>query len=264
MNQDKAYKITYKTLNNVRKYKKMALIATITIPFIQALLGSTDVIPNEYFCKINDIIKFVNIFAIIAYGLLYVTAEIVMQPMLAKERQKGFLDNSFGTKLLCKPVENYYDNDDITPGAYKLMANCYEGCFFTYNIAKCSIKHVVLKNVALFIIIVVFAYWGYKDNNIIVPTLRLFLSCLFLQELAYHIVFFIQLDKLIDRFQKNFSEIDANSQNIQTEAIFMTLQYETILAYNKSPLSDKVYKEKRDELNEEWGKIKTRYNIHNA
>lgn len=59
-----------------------------------------------------------------------------MQPMAANERRKGFIDNSLGTKLLEKPVLNYYDNDSIEKGPYKMLVNCYENCFFTYNIIK--------------------------------------------------------------------------------------------------------------------------------
>lgn len=56
-----------------------------------------------------------------------------MQPMAANERRKGFIDNSLGTKLLEKPVLNYYDNDSIEKGPYKMLVNCYENCFFTYK-----------------------------------------------------------------------------------------------------------------------------------
>ena len=65
-----------------------------------------------------------------------------MQPMAANERRKGFIDNSLGTKLLEKPVLNYYDNDSIEKGPYKMLVNCYENCFFTYNIINTTLKNL--------------------------------------------------------------------------------------------------------------------------
>ena len=55
-----------------------------------------------------------NYISIIGYGILYIIVEIIMQPMAANERRKGFIDNSLGTKLLEKPVLNYYDNDCLS------------------------------------------------------------------------------------------------------------------------------------------------------
>ena len=69
-----------------------------------------------------------------------------MQPMAANERRKGFIDNSLGTKLLEKPVLNYYDNDSIEKGPYKMLVNCYENCFFTYNIIKVMLPKMAIKN----------------------------------------------------------------------------------------------------------------------
>lgn len=37
--------------------------------------------------------------------------------------------------------------------------------------------------------------------------------------------------------------------------------YETALAYNKAPNSDKVYENSKEELNKKWAVIKKRYGI---
>lgn len=86
--------------------------------------------------NIVNILNVLNYFFIILYGILYIVVEIIMQPMVSNERRKGFIDNSLGTKLLDRPVLKYYDNDSVEQGPYKMLVNCYENCFFTYNIIK--------------------------------------------------------------------------------------------------------------------------------
>ena len=50
------------------------------------------------------------------------------------------------------------------------------------------------------------------------------------------------------------------SQTLQ-EAVLLFLDYETTLAYNKAPLSDKVYEKLNEKLSKEWEEIKIRYDI---
>ena len=45
------------------------------------------------------------------------------------------------------------------------------------------------------------------------------------------------------------------------DAIYMVLEYETTLAYNKSPNSNSVYKKLNNKLTEEWSCIKQNYDI---
>lgn len=184
-----------------------------------------------------------------------------MQPMAASERRKGFIDNSLGTKLLDNPVLNYYDNDSIKQGSYKMLVNCYENCFFTYNIIKAMLPKMIIKNTILFVLLLVFAYFGIKDNIIAIPFLQLFLSSMFLIELIYHIIFFFKLKNLCERFKQIFSGPKSTKNKTIQDAIYMVLEYETALAYNKSPNSDSVYQKLNDQLTEKWNFIKQNYDI---
>ena len=177
------------------------------------------------------------------------------------ERRKGFIDNSLGTKLLEKPVLNYYDNDSIEKGPYKMLVNCYENCFFTYNIIKVMLPKMAIKNTILFGLLLIFAYYGIKDNVVAIPFLQLFLSSLFLIELIYHIAFFFRLKNLCDKFKQIFSTPKSTKNKTIQDAIYMVLEYETTLAYNKSPNSNSVYKKLNNKLTEEWSCIKQNYDI---
>lgn len=254
------YELSYKTIKfwrtieNSFLWSVFILSATIQLLHIKCV---TDVF--DFGCVIQGL-SVLNYISIIGYGVLYIAVEIIMQPITASERRKGFIDNSLGTKLLSKPVTEYYDNDSIKNGAYKMMVNCYENCYFTYNIVKEMLLCTILKNVVLFLILLLFAYYGIHENTLAIPVLQLFLSSLFLIELVYHITFYFKLKDLCEQFSHIFSDKNTATKTLQS-AVYMTLEYETALAYNKSPNSDKVYNRLNEKLTQEWEDIKSRYDI---
>lgn len=132
MERQLPYEISYNTVAYWRKIENgflwgvficSILLQTFQVDCIKHSLDSTGSVIN--------LLNILNYFSIIGYGILYIVVEIIMQPMVANERRKGFIDNSLGTKLLERPVLNYYDNDSIEQGPYKMLVNCYENCFFT-------------------------------------------------------------------------------------------------------------------------------------
>lgn len=212
-------------------------------------------------CGFNFLPSLNSIF-IVGYSLLYFFVEIIRQPKAASERRKGFIDNSLGSKLLDGEVQNYYDNDSIGQGLYKMLVNCYENCFFTYNIIKAMKVKMILKNIILLLVFFLgFAYFGIKDNTIAIPFLQLLLSSLFLETLVYHFVFLCKLKKLYERFEQIFSASKLTENKIIQDAVYMVLEYEVALAYNKSPNSDSVYKKFRERLTKEWESKKQKYGI---
>lgn len=261
MERQLPYTLSYKTLDTCRTIENIFLWSTFIISTLFSILN-LDYISELY--NVNAVVDFLNIInyiALIGYGLLYVIVEIIMQPITASERRKGFIDNSLGTKLLDKPVVGYYDNDSLKDGAYKMLVNCYENCYFTFNIVKNMLPKTIGKNAVLFIVLIFFAYYGMKENTVAIPMLQLFLSSLFLIELVYHLTFYFKLKGLCEQFRNIFSD-KRNQTKILQNAIYMTLEYETTLAYNKSPSSNSVYKRLNSKLTTEWTEIKSRYEIH--
>ena len=66
---------------------------------------------------------------IILYFILSLYNEIILYPTTAEKRRKGFIDNSLGSKYLTEETKNYYSNDNLEKGPYKMLVNCYENCF---------------------------------------------------------------------------------------------------------------------------------------
>lgn len=266
MNRQLPYEISYKTLETMRTVENGFLWSTLVCSimvqllqwsYVQALMNVTSCV---YIC-LTEVINYLSYFSIIGYAILYIIVEIFMQPMVSRKRRKGFIDNSLGTTLLDQPVINYYDNDDIPEGPYKMLVNCYENCFFTYNIIKEMLPRMIAKNFIFAVLLFSFAYFGIKDNIVAIPVLQLYLSSLFLFELFYHISFYFRLKHLCENFNMIFRGSKSTKNKTMQDAIHMVLEYETTLAYNKSPNSNKVYRKLNDQLTAEWEDIKTRLNI---
>ena len=84
---------------------------------------------------------------------------------------------------------------------------------------------------------------------------------MFFTELVHHINFIGKLEQLFDQFKVFFASKPDDKQLLQ-EAVLFFLDYETILAYNKAPLSDSVYKKLNKQLSREWEELKERYEIY--
>lgn len=213
-----------------------------------------------WFNKIHTALNFLYFIAIVAYYILNIYTETFLYPATARERRKGLIDNSLGSKYLEKCVEGYYTNENLDAGSYKLLVNCGENCFFTLNIAKGMLPQVITKNLLFTGLFLAVAFFGIEDNLVAIPILQILLSTLFLTALIQHINFYIKLKQLFERFKELFSN-KVDEKQILQNAVLFTLDYETTLAYNKAPLSDKVYVQLKDRLSKEWEEIKNRYEI---
>lgn len=263
MKRQLPYEISYTFLKRCRNIETLFLWMTLLIPIVIVIipcfgLYSKNCIELRY---VYGFLNKLNYISIILYAILYIIVEIIMQPMVASSRRKGFIDNSLGCHFLNKPVTNYYDNDTIALGPHKMLVNCFENCFFTYSLVKATLLKKVLFIFLPLLIFSFFAFYGIRNHRIAMPFLQLSLSTFFLMEVVYHIVFYFRLSSLYEKFKLFFSQAKITKKEIIQEAFFMVLEYESILAYNKSEISDTVYKKMNIELTEEWNDMKILYKI---
>ncbi len=251
------YEADYNVLSKCRKAESIGLWSISLLSLIIPIINMLNFTPSIF----RSVIEFVDFILIVAYYILNVTTETFLYPATARKRRKGFIDNSLGSKYLEKEVEGYYTNDKVANGPFKIIVNCGENCYFTMNIAKGMLPKILIKNIGCLIIFLGMAYFGFKNNALFLPILQIILSSLFLTELIHHINFIVKLNRLFDCFKDAFS-LKHNAEKTLQEAILLYLDYETTLAYNKAPLSDKVYKKMNEKLTEDWEEIKSRYAIY--
>lgn len=249
----------YNLLSKYRVWTKRLMegifICSVLLPVLNVYSS------NECVMCLRSILNFFYFISIVIFYIVNTYTETFLYPATARKRRKGFVDNSLGSKFLSKKIEGYYTNDNIDYGPYKMLINCYENCFFTLNIAKEMRSHVLCKNIIIFILFLLIAYWGISNSLIALPILQIFLSTLFLTELVHHFNFITKLEQLFERFAEVVTK-DMDDEQVLQEAILLFLDYETILAYNKAPLSDSVYEQLNEKLSKEWEEIKNRYDIY--
>jgi hypothetical protein len=244
---------------------KWRLVGIILLYIVTVLSILIPIISNMYksYILLYNILGFTSYLSIISYYVVNVVTEIFLYPATARLRRTDFIDNSLGSKFLGKKSENYFTNDSIQPGAYKMTVNCFENCFFTYNIARGMNITIISKNIIFSSAFLFIAYVGLKENLIALPILQILLSSLFMNELIHHLNFVVKLNSMLERFRWFFMEIMNNKLNpndLQHPTLLL-LEYETTLAYNKSPLSNKVYKKLKEKLSAEWEELKEYYEI---
>ena len=247
------YQKEYDELKEYRKYCRYMLCAicimTILIPAVR-----------YYKCAELQWFEFSYFVLLIFYFILNSYTELYLSPNAAMSRRKGYIDNSLGTKLLPTELRGYFTNDDVMQGAYKLAVNCYENCFFTYNIAKEMTKGLLLKNGFVLFLLLCSAYIGFKNSFVAIPILQVFLSNMFLLTLIHHFIFLNRLKTLLNFFEQFFYSNKRKDYD-QGMPFYFALNYETTLAYNKAPLSDEIFKKLDEKLSKEWEEIKKRYDI---
>lgn len=253
------YEADYKLLAKWRRAGNILLvivsILSVAVPYLSSYYNSQAILLDAF--------QFASYLAIIAYYITDVVAEVFLYPAASRKRRVGFIDNSLGSRFLNLETRNYYSNELLDPGPYKMSVNCFENCFFTYNIAATMTSSVAAKCFLLSGVFFTAAYFGLQGNVIALPILQILLSTLFVTELVYHLAFVSRLRILLERFEIHFSETMDNKQkrNDPKYPTLMLLEYETTLAFNKAPLSDKVYVRLRTRLGAEWEQVKERYEI---
>ena len=245
--------------------KKWRLITNILLGIVSLLSIASPFVTTAFTKNIifKEIVDYSSYITIIAYYVADLVTEVFLYPATARLRRIGFIDNSLGTRYLAQESINYFSNDILKPSLYKMSVNCFENCFFTYNIAKKMTPTVVTKNVLFSTIFLTTAYIGLRGNNYALPILRILLSALFITELAHHLTFVSRLRILLEKFMTHFY----NTMKSKPEReyahypILMLLEYETTLAFNKAPLSDRIYFALNPKLSKEWEDLKLRYEI---
>ncbi len=261
LNRFLPFEADYTLLNKLRSCEKIMLVTIAIFSVILPILNYYSSICINI-KRIYTIINFLYFASSVIYYILNIYTETFLYPATARKRRKGFIDNSLGSKFLTQNVKRYYTNDNLKEGPYKMLINCFENCFFTLNIAKGMIAQILIKNIALFILLLGIAYCGMRNNLIAIPIVQILLSTLFLTELIHHINFIAKLEQLYEKFiEVVASKTNMNSTQTLQESVLLFLDYETTLAYNKAPLSDKVYEKLNEKLSNEWEDIKIKYDI---
>lgn len=256
MPQYNPYKGSFEQSKTFSKYAEITLwISTILLVIAFAL---EKIYPN--WANIAELITNINCFFIIAFAVLSFISETIFY-QASIQRREDFIDNSFETTIAENRSEEYYTNDNIASGIYKMAVNGFENSLFTYNIANKMTSSLWLKNILFAILILTFSVFGY--NSAFTLIVQLTLPILLLQQAIKHTLFVYRIKRVLENNRRLFNDLKhySDSKHKKPDIILNILDYETTLTYGAILLSSKIYDELNPSISAKWIKMKQEYNI---
>lgn len=238
------------------KYAKLTLwISTIILGIAFALKTYT----NDW-SEISAFLSKINCFFIVSYSILSFISDIYFY-QASIQRREDFIDNSFKTAIADNRSVDYYTNDNIASGIYKMAVNGFENSLFTYTIANKMTSSLWIKNILFAIFILLFAIFGY--DNAFVLLIQLSLPILLLQEAIKHTLFVSRIRRVYENYRRLFNDLKdkPDCKYKRPEILLNILDYETTLTYGTTLLDSEIYHKLNPELSVKWNNMKKAYNI---
>jgi hypothetical protein len=246
------YKNTFELAKKINNYSLIFLYLSAIIIFLDFLIKSYF---NQYL-QICDVLIKVNCFIIIIYAVLSFLSEYVFFNA-SSQRRIDFIDNSFETSYSDTKSSNYYTNDNIRSGIYKMAVNGFENSLFTYHIAKKMVLPLCIKNSLFIILFLSFAVFGF--NNGFILLIQLTLPILLFQQAIRHTLFVHRIKHVYLDYKKLFNNMkgDIDYSSKIPEIIINVFEYETTLTFGAMQLNSKIYNELNPILSQKWMDIKS-------
>lgn len=220
----------------------------------------------EEFCRIHKVVDLLNIINIIGIALFFIIEtlnEYILLPLADNKRRDDFIDNAFGSKFSIKNSIDYYDNEEIEKGIYKVAVNQFENCFFTYSLIKIStVPKIVVPTIMLFSMSII-AYYGFSEVPFALTILQAFFSVNILGNLIKHLILMNRLATIQDSWLELFHNINLKDEiiNFQPQVYRYWLQYETLNSKINANISNQTFTNSNSKLTEEWNSLKIKYQI---
>ena len=191
------YSKSFESAKLFSKYANVILWFSAAILIIAYLIQSI----NKDWKQISDTINSINCLLIITYAILeFITNYTFYEASIQK--RADFVDNSFNTLYSEDNTIEYYSNDNINTGIYKMAVNGFENSLFTYNISKRMLKPLWIKNVVIALLFILLAIVGY--NNAFVMFLQLSLPLLLLKQAIKQTLFVSRINKVYENYRRLF------------------------------------------------------------
>lgn len=209
---------------------------------------------------ISELINAINCFFIVGFAVLeFVTNYFFFEA--STQKRNDFVDNSFETAYAEENTSNYFTNDNVEKGMYKMAVNGFENSLFTYNIAKRMLKSLWMKNAIIAILFILLAVLGF--NSAFVMLLQLTLPLLLIYQALKHTLFVTRIKRIFEGYRRLFQDLkDSNEKESKyPEMLLHVIEYESTLSWGSILLDSKIYDSLNPELSVKWDQIKLRYNI---
>jgi hypothetical protein len=251
------YSVSYATVEKLNKYATILLYVSTALSVAVSLLGYFNLIPD-----LKNTLIGVNILLICLYVYLDHRANYIFTKAEMK-RRLDWLDNSFGTNFSGKKSKNYFTNEHLSPGLYKLAVNCFENSFHTQSNISKMLPGIITQTIIIVLLFICSAYIG--NREIVRLFFELSLPAILIQKLIKAIYFSSRMADVQERFRLLFNDLMKNGfENKTAEALRDILEYETALSWASTPVSSKLFYKHQDQWAAEWEELKQEYQINPA
>lgn len=245
----------YNRVGRLSIYSEILLYSSTVLSIVISALSYYKLEPElqKALIVINSLMIGLFIFLDSRANLIFTKAET--------KRRIDWLDNSFETNFGGKKSQNYFTNEHLSPGLYKLAVNCFENSLHTDFILSKMTSRVITQTIIIVLCFVVSSYFGNSE------TIRMFfelgLPVYLILKMVKVLTFSSRISGVHDRFKLLFNDLKNNGYaNKTAEALRDVLEYETAISWASTPLSSKVFLKYKDHLASEWEDLKKEYKIN--
>lgn len=234
------------------------------ILYLSTLLLIINFVINNYFPNYlslaSNIIK-INCFFILSYATLSFFTDYYFY-QASVNRRRDFIDNSFDCLYSENKSINYYTNDNIVYGIYKMAVNNFENTMFTYEISKKMTIKIWFKNIVFVIVTILLAIYGF--NNILILIIQLTLPVMLLEKAIKHSLFVNRVYNVYEKNRRLFNDLrkSDNTEYKNPEILLNILEYEAAISSGTVLLDSKIFDKMNSNLSTKWNDIKNEYRIN--
>jgi len=246
--------MSYNTVGRLNKIATLLLYTSTLISICITTLGYFKLLPpfQIFLIVVNSLFICLYLFLDGRASYIFTRAEM--------KRRLDWLDNSFETNFSGKKSKNYFTNDNLSPGLYKLAVNCFENSYHTEFIISKMLPSIFVETTIIALAFVTSSYLGNKE--IVRLFFELSLPAILIQKLIKAVIYSSRIAEVHDRFKLLFSDLMKHEFDCKTaEALRDILEYETALAWGSIPLQSKIFWKFKDELASDWIELKKEYKI---
>lgn len=245
---------SYQTVAKINSWATAILYFSTIISITISILGYFNQLPI-----LRNILIVGNILLVCCYVFLDNRATYIFT-RVEMRRRLDWLDNSFNTNFSGKKSKDYFTNDDLSPGFYKLAVNCFENSHHTHFIVSKMLPRIIVETIIVISIFVTSAAIGNKE--VVRLFFELALPALLLQKLIKAVFFSSRMTEVHDRFKNLFNDLMSIQFDLKTaEALKDIIEYEAALSWASTPLNSNVFLKHQQKLANEWDEMKRDYKI---
>ncbi|OGM30084.1 hypothetical protein A2801_03165 [Candidatus Woesebacteria bacterium RIFCSPHIGHO2_01_FULL_41_10] len=149
--QDKYFRYT-KLFNRSSSW---LLVITVILPILNAVITNS---------TIDSLLNLINFGVMVVYAGATFFGTFHLLPESENIRRSDYFHNTFGIPTTDDSSEEYFTNDDIERGFYKMAVNMFENCFFSLKVSSEMLLRSMIKMLVFVLILIYFAYMAFKTT----------------------------------------------------------------------------------------------------